>query len=466
MAVPRIQSISAGLGLLLLGAVGWSFFTANPALTAYSLVVLVLLFFNLWLPGQPPVLFIAFSTQWTQASMRIFQANLAGLPVDDFAQSQYGDTSNWTALTALLALSFVIRLVMRRTPFPVERFHAYLDRVQLMRVFYLYLAALFLLPLLNPLKAGGLAQIIYAIQSFKWVIYCLLVFKVFRSNRGYLLFGGVFLFELLLGFTGFFSSFREVILFTLIAVLTFRFNITNKVVVRALPLVAGFVAMLIVWQGVKSEYRLFLAGGRDSQAVTVSRQEALGQLWALVRDFSWSDFENSIDATLNRIQYTEMLQFAMEYVPQSIPHENGRLFSAAALHVFTPRILFPQKKALNDSEVTSRYTGRLWTGADKGVSISMGYVAEAYVDFGHYGLYVPLLLLGLMIGIIYWMLLRHSSPYILLDAGAVIAILMGFHLFEMMANKVIGGILMNVIVYFVIVRPLLYPLVLKYILRK
>jgi hypothetical protein len=91
----------------------------------------------------------------------------------------------------------------------------------------------------------------------------------------------------------------------------------------------------------------------------------------------------------------------LNQVPVFLPHENGRLLQNAIEHIIKPRILFPDKKPIYDSELTSKYTGRKFTGAEEGASFSLGTVAESYVDFGPVYMFIPIFVFGLWIGWMY-----------------------------------------------------------------
>jgi hypothetical protein len=84
-----------------------------------------------------------------------------------------------------------------------------------------------------------------------------------------------------------------------------------------------------------------------------------------------------------------------------MPYEEGALLKSSFEHVLKPRFLFPNKKAIFDSELTSKYTGIQFAGAELGTSFSLGTVAEAFVDFGRYYMFIPILFFGLWIGWLY-----------------------------------------------------------------
>jgi hypothetical protein len=163
----------------------------------------------------------------------------------------------------------------------------------------------------------------------------------------------------------------------------------------------------VVWTYSKGEYRKYLTGGERTQFII--EQDNLSNIqkfYEIVqRDFSSENFKenflNGLENLVYRVSYVEFLGLTMKQVPTYLPHENGNLLINAFEHILKPRILFPDKKPIYDSELTSKYTGVQFAGAEQGTSFSLGTVAESYVDFGKYYMFIPILFFGLWIGWMY-----------------------------------------------------------------
>ena len=95
-----------------------------------------------------------------------------------------------------------------------------------------------------------------------------------------------------------------------------------------------------------------------------------------------SSFGNATQGMLDRLSYVDFFAVVLETVPSQLPHENGALWLDAITRPFMPRLFFPSKTVIDDSERTNYYTGLGVAGAEEGTSISLGYVAESYIDFG------------------------------------------------------------------------------------
>ncbi|AEE50749.1 hypothetical protein [Haliscomenobacter hydrossis] len=438
--------------------------STNTLVTLYSFLVILVVFNLLWKPGHPPIIFLCLALQWVQASTRIFQANLAGLTLKEYDHSSNAEPAVLIALTSLLLLGVIIGGLLKKTSLKQDVIYNHLEKIQLNRLVLVYLVVTIIFPLLNRFASGGLAQIVGSLQTLKWALYSLLVLASIKQGRYQLVTFGIFIIELLLGFISYFSSYRDVLFVTLIT----YFIVHNRIVFKNLLLATVFVVLLfnvfVVWTGIKTEYRNFLNTG-SSQSVNVSSQEALSQLGYLLSNYSSSQYSKDLQSSLDRLQYSQMTQYCMDYVPIGTPHTNGQLWVNAVSHVFMPRILFPDKAILDDTALARKYTGFSWYGAGAGTSISLGYVAESYVDFGYFLFFIPVVFLGMLIGTIYKFLINEPSKYIILNLGMIIPILLPFQLLEISSTKLVGGIIMNSIVFIFVIRLFIYPLIFNFIYR-
>ncbi len=252
----------------------------------------------------------------------------------------------------------------------------------------------------------------------KWAFLTLLIMHtaLFPSNQKFVYI--VLLVEILLSFTGFWSSFKDYLFIAASSFLTFSIvmNTRRRLLIFVLGLSAFFI--MVLWTVVKGEYRQYLTGGERTFAVAeTDKGDNLEMLSELVeRNFAnetFSDkFQGGVEALANRINYTEYFAMAVGQVPARIPYENGALLMGGFEHVFKPRIFFPDKKIIDDSEITSKYTGRQFTGAAQGASFSLGSVAERYIDFGPYWMFVPIFGFGLLIGFIYKYIYTKSLNHV------------------------------------------------------
>ena len=107
-----------------------------------------------------------------------------------------------------------------------------------------------------------------------------------------------------------------------------------------------------------------------------------------------------------------------------------------------PRFLFPEKPDLGgDSWLVRKYARLNVSGDESGTSIGLGYMAEFYIDYGFPTMLFPLLLYGMLAGLLYRVLSRVSpSPHVF-SAVAAGLFLQHFLSYEGNFTKLLGGIL-------------------------
>ena len=101
-----------------------------------------------------------------------------------------------------------------------------------------------------------------------------------------------------------------------------------------------------------------------------------------------------------------------------------------------------------------RYKGLNLASASQGTSISVGYMAESYIDFGPILMYVPIFALGMLWGGMYRYFVTRGPPRLLGYAVAV-AVLVNANQFEMQSTKLIGSMLMSFFVMALLLKLLL-----------
>jgi hypothetical protein len=212
--------------------------------------------------------------------------------------------------------------------------------------------------------------------------------------------------ELVLGFTGFFASFREPLMM-LVLVLLERFD-SRKL--RNWFLVGASVAAILVFGLLWLSIRATLRRSFEVEELAQSRTARLGQVASLSRGFFGSGVETmtkNLDFFVERLWAVYYPALAIARVPEVLPHEDGRILLGAVRHVLMPRLFFPNKASLpSDSEMVRKYSGVWVAGADEGTSIAFGYTAESYIDFGLPWMFLPALAFGFLMGRLYRFFLR------------------------------------------------------------
>jgi hypothetical protein len=174
-------------------------------------------------------------------------------------------------------------------------------------------------------------------------------------------------------------------------------------------LLPGILVAALTWTAVKSDFRNYVNQGTGQQVVLVSYTDGIGELGRLVAELGAADYRDALDDLVIRLSYFMYFGVALDQVPSALPHAGGEIWGEALVRPFMPRLLFPEKRSINDSDLTSYYTGLRLAGVDEGTSISLGYMAEAYIDFGPVGMLVAIFALGLALGGLYRWLVSHRG---------------------------------------------------------
>jgi len=387
----------------------------DPILMLFSGFVLLLTFKLMWRVNEPKHLLVNLFLNWMVVAIllpygAIFQKPLAELSIYKSDTLVY---ATWLAVISQVFYLLGIYIPLRNLVVTqMDKLQLVLSRYDGQKLFTAYIAYSFISAILTPLLLGvSGGQMLMGLVYFKWVFLTFLIIhtSVIPSNTKYvLLFVG---FEILLSFSGFWSAFKDYILVAVGAFFTLNRKITAKAFIATFLTVVVTFFVFIVWSASKGKYRAYLTGGQRSQNVVQTNQfNNIAVLWDIVNDDFSSEkylesFERGRDALVYRISYVEYFALALKQVPTFLPHENGQLLQNALEHVLKPRILFPDKQVIYDSDITSKYTGVSFAGRDEGVSFSLGYVPEAYIDFGPIYMFIPIFFFGLLFGWMYKTLL-------------------------------------------------------------
>ena len=433
-------------------------FGANPFLAVAAVLVLVAGGALLWRPGESPILLFIFLYQWLQASLAIFHANWNGVSVS--VLSEYGGDDRQAIILTLIGL-LVVALGMRLGAGPWRPDVGKMAQVVAVRRrpkqwFRLYLIAWFGAFVAKSFVGivPGLTQPLLAAASLKWAFFFMLGYATLlqrRASRVYWL--AAFMLELALSLGGFFSSFKTVFFFSLFAFVAAGFRLSGKRWAVVCLLTVLLLGLGIVWTAIKVDYRSYVSGGTGAQVVTVSYQARMRKLGDLVSKLDRSDLDGAVDDFLRRIAYVSFFGRVVTTVPRVLPHEGGAIWWDALRRPFMPRLLFPGKSAISDSERTAHYTGLYLGGPKSHTSISIGYIGEAYIDVGKFGMMPLLLGYGFMLGLIYrGLTISYARSRGLLGMGLASAVLIGATALESSATKVVGSIVVSVLVSYLLVR--------------
>ncbi|MCA9083680.1 MAG: hypothetical protein KDA81_06475 [Planctomycetaceae bacterium] len=435
-----------GLGKAVLVAscclAAWGLTTVNPWLTFCEFLLPPIILALLWRPNDVPIFAFAIIFQWLQGFAPVLSSNIIEIPLSQLAEGDSLPTAAWLSMLGTLATAlgyyFVVRKV--RTGNCRQALNN-LTALSRKKLFVAYLAAQAIVSVLSALAPhmGGLRQLVLAVTAVRWVPLFLIcaTTTLGRKPSGWM--WATIGIEVAIGMMGYFSQFKEP-LFLLLIVSTASLRSERKVpYLRIAAVISLTVLLTAFWQSVKLNYRIHLSRNSGLQDVSIGHMERVSFLASAANSLTLEDLKTGLASGINRVGYIQFFAHTLDYVPSQRPHENGALWAGAVLHLFQPRILFPDKPEIDASARTIKYTGIPVAGRERGTSITIGLMGESYIDFGAPGMFLPLFLLGVFYGKIAKYFYTASSNLVLGQAYLA-AIFLTYALYIGMSNiSLVGG---------------------------
>lgn len=368
-----------------------------------------------WIDKQPNVLFWGMMMQWLYASMQLLYANLLQVTLEErledgvFPAKRMDDA---TLLSVIGLYFFGLGLFLAIRKLKILDIREVLDYYSPRKIFMLYVIASVIIYFTAPLIwfFPSIVQYVYFFFYIKWGFFIIAFYVVHKRARHFrkYLYGFIAL-EIVLSFSSFFAGgFINIATYTFVAVLLLQPKLTFR---SYLFITAGAVVLfhfMILWTAIKGEYRSFVSKGKRVQAVLVSREESNAKFVELISNVSGKQYEEAIVRLVDRIGYIQFFGAALDYVPDKKPFQQGQIYLSAVQHYLVPRFINPNKAVLDDSKHTSEFTGIKVSGMSEASSFSLGYVADAYIDFGPFYMFLVLFAFGYLFGIFYKYLARKS----------------------------------------------------------
>lgn len=409
-----MSSVAPAIAVIALILVPIAILGPNTGLAFYAILALIVGVATLFRPGEPPVLMLVFGYQWVQASITLFYGNILGLNADFLtASAGQHDRAIFLSLTGLMVLALSIRAAIGRPDRELgDRLLAYIGSYPLSRWFRVFVVSWIVSEICLFLSTAneGIRQPLLFLAQVKWAAFFALTMATFGPSgkpKHYWLIA--FCIELAVSVGGYFSSFSDVFFYTLISIGANRRSLSPRTLIPLSVIGSIMLVFGVIWSGVKLEYRDYAAQGSYDQVVSVGYVKRMEKLAELIGQIDGPTFRADVDIMINRLMYFEFFGIVLDRVPSGIPHTEGKLWGQALLLPFTPRLVFPDKPIINDTALTMEYTGINQPAWLKGASISLGYMAEAYIDFGPVLMFVALAALGYAMGAIYRWLLRQEG---------------------------------------------------------
>lgn len=371
-------------------------------------------------PTMPAVIAYYLLSQWLQVFARAFLALVDGEPM---AQSIFGPwvvNAYWYMLASTVALALACKVVLGGIRPPTEEnwsAHLYWRPID---VFMIYLGSHLIAQMAGLTFGGVLYQFFDAIARFKIMAAFLLFTSVMSVGRGWPFLFAVLGIEILSGMTGLLGDFRGVFVFLGTAALAAQIRWTPRTTGYALLTISGLVALALFWTSVKAEYREMATGGGETQALQTKLSERVEYMLGRAAGVADIDWGLASKALLERLAYVDITGLVINVDLATAEQQTMRQWNDAFSHVFQPRFLFPDKQALSDTEVFIRLTkADLLENMRGGTSISVGYMAENYVDFGFPGMLGGVFAVGLLVALVVRFFFSFDVPWMVRQGTAL-----------------------------------------------
>lgn len=442
------------------------FFLPNAVYLFACFAVFIILFFYVQQMYKPGVFSVILVQHFLQVVAGVWLANNLGKEIN--FRSQNVTTATIASLVGIVVLFLPIVNVQKKIPvFSLAQFRAFSYEFSTRKIFNCYLIAFIVTTSLSAVAFAipGITQVIISVIKIKWLFFLLFGYQSVLKKEMRLFFYAAIGFEFISGFFSFFSDFKTVIYFLVVLFLPLVNSINFKQLFYTIVLGVVLGVFGLFWTSIKSDYRAFLNGGTKSQAVTVSNNDALEKLQELSREVEGSKITSATEELLDRLQYTYHFGKAIDRVPSIIPFQNGNNWLQNIEFSTTPRFLNPNKPNLDNSVKATKYTGIKYAGAAQGVSFSLGYFAEFYIDFGLYGMMAGIYALGLLYAAIYKYIITKSSKNLMFNYCVTGAFFLEFMNFEMDGTFLTGRLFASFVTFFILIQ-FGFPRVIEYISLK
>jgi hypothetical protein len=367
-------------------------------------------------PTMPKGLVFLLLWQWGQAFARALQSVLDGESMAATIDGVDVVYAYWYALASLVTMAVAFRLVLGNLPSPtVSEFHDH-ERWRPPDLVTVYFAAILTSVVLTLLSRSvpGVDQPFQAAAQVKVVALFLLCTYVFTTGRGRGALIAAVVVEILVGFTGFLADFRAVFVYVAVAALAARVKWSGATTAAALAWLAVLLTLALFWTSVKFEYRDFVTGSEESQQIKVPLEQRMAYLGERALNIGNTKWGETSYLLLTRFAYVDI--FGQVISVDRGTHEPiaARQWKDALAHVFQPRFLFPDKAVLSDSDVFIRLArSDPMEQVRLGTSISVGYMAENYVDLGFPGMLGGIFAFGLLFALVVRYFMTRPLPWML-----------------------------------------------------
>lgn len=309
-------------------------------------------------------------------------------------------------------------------------------------------------PSIYSLGEGG-RQAMTIVITFVPLLAFTLLFRVFLKDRAtkidkILIFGFMVTRMIVALSSGWLGTGAALILITAMSYLAEK---------RRLPRVAIIVVVLFsfFFQAGKTEFRATYWTG-TARASQIDRASfwlnASFEKWRdALQDRSGEGLRRLANQSLSRVSLLTQSAHVLELTPSTVPYQNGALYSYLFVTMI-PRYFWPDKPSVSEA---NRFYQTAYGVTDEesldSVSIGVGILTEAFINFGWMGVIGIMLLVGILFDTYQKMLLGKGAGLLLSSLGIVL--LPQMLTLESQMAAYIGGLAQQVILSMIVLLPII-----------
>jgi hypothetical protein len=265
---------------------------------------------------------------------------------------------------------------------------------------------------LTPLLDSRLGAFITLISSQSYIAIALLAYQVYEAKDSVakariLLYSSVAA-AALLGFT---TGSLESAFIPIVILLAVRWQMTKKTPWRLLA--AGALVFIFIFQPVKGRYREQAWYGIETPGL-IERVEIWLKLSSdmalnLFEGDFWEEGSRILRRSMSRLDLLHQLVIVQEMTPSTIPYYQGETYGYLA-YSWVPRALWPDKPIAQEANIIFAldYGFLLDSQIDK-TMMGISHIAEAYANFGVWGVAIIMGIQGLILALMDLMLNSSGS---------------------------------------------------------
>jgi hypothetical protein len=184
------------------------------------------------------------------------------------------------------------------------------------------------------------------------------------------------------------------------------------------------IACILFFQVGKQDFRQTYwteqTSAGQTERVTFWVSASLEKWGEALSDPSGNTLRGNLSSTLSRVGLLSQTGDVLEQTPSIVPYQNGRLYSYL-LYTWVPRAVWPDKPSMSEANQFYQVAYGITAVEDLDkVSIAVGFLTEAYMNFSWLGVVFIMFLVGVFLDLYRRFFFSKSAGLILSSLGIVL----------------------------------------------